>query len=150
LPLIERAVPDVRIIVAGRYPTEKIRRLGKRKNVLVEENVPDIIPYYQKSKVSIVPLRAGGGSRLKILESMALGRPVVSTAIGAKGLRVINQENIIIADSPLNFAQGVIRLLQDKDLRDTISRSAREMVESNYDWSVISRKLMTLYGKSKA
>lgn len=147
LPLIERRIPDVKLIVLGRYPSRKISKLGERENIVVTGQVSNIIPFYQKAKISIVPLRSGGGTRLKILESMALGRPVVSTTIGAEGLAVTDHENIIIADTPLQFAEGVIRLLLDKEMRRYLSCNARTMVEERYDWQDISQKLITLYKK---
>ena len=145
LPLIERQIPNVKLLVVGKHPTSEILKLGKRMNVYVTGYVRDIIPYYNKVSVSIIPLRAGGGTRLKILESMALGRPVVTTRVGAEGLYVVDQKNIIIADAPSKFAEGVIRLLQDKNFSKEISRNARQAVVSNYDWPTISQKLVALY-----
>jgi len=145
LPLIERRISNIKLLVVGNHPTSEIIKLGKRKNVLVTGYVSDVIPYYNKVCITIIPLRAGGGTRLKIIESMALGRPVVSTRVGAEGLNVVDQKNIIIADTPSKFSEGVIRLLQDKNLREEISRNARQVVESNYDWQTINQKLVALY-----
>jgi glycosyltransferase involved in cell wall biosynthesis len=145
MPLIQLKVSDLKLIIVGQHPTLEIRKLAERENVVVTGHVPDVVPYYQRSKVTIVPLRGGGGTRLKILESMALGRAVVSTSIGCEGLNVIDKENIMIADTPTEFAERVIRLLTDKGLRDRIARNARRLVEAHYDWAVISRKLMKVY-----
>lgn len=145
LPLVQREVPDAKLIAVGRDPTLEIRELAARGNVVVTGHVPNVIPYYDQSRVSIVPLRAGGGTRLKILESMALGRPVVSTSLGCEGLSVADWENIMIADTPSEFAERVVRLLTDRELRDRIASNARHLVETHYDWSAISRKLIAVY-----
>ncbi len=147
LPLIERQIPNIKLLIVGNHPTPAILKLGNRKNVFVTGYVRDIMPYYKKACASIVPLRAGGGVRLKILESMALGRPVVSTGIGAEGLYVVDQKDIIIADTPSKFTEGVIRLLRDKDFREKLACNAREVVKSNYDWLNISQDLLALYSK---
>lgn len=145
MPLIRRQIPDVKLIVAGHEPPPEIRRLAEQGNVIVTGYAPDLIPLYERSDVTVVPLRVGGGTRLKILESMALGRAVVSTSLGCEGLSVTDGENMMIADRPSEFAQCVIRLLRDKELKDKIVRNARHLVQTYYDWKIISGKLMALY-----
>ncbi len=145
LPLIRQQAPDVELVIVGRDPPPQIRALAERDGVTVTGRVPDTVPYYQRSQVSIIPLRGGGGTRLKILESMALGRPVVTTSPGCEGLDVADQENILIADTPATFAERVIQLLTDKNLRDRIVGNARRLVETQYDWSVIGDKLVSVY-----
>jgi polysaccharide biosynthesis protein PslH len=145
MPLIRRRVPDVELIVVGAHPRPQIRKLAMHSDVTVTGKVPDVVPYYERSRVSIVPLRAGGGTRLKILESMALGRPVVSTSIGCEGLDVVNQVDLLIADAPAAFAEGVVRLLLDRELRARIARHGRQVVERRYDWSAVSNRLATIY-----
>jgi len=144
-PLIQHQLPDVKLFVVGHHPKPEICQLAANKNIIVTDYVPDVIPYYQQSLLSIVPLRAGGGTRLKILESMALGRPVVSTSLGCEGLEVVDGEQIMIADTPAKFASKTIQLLTDKQLREKISANARQLVEMHYDWSAIAQKLMELY-----
>lgn len=145
MPIIQCGIPDIRLVVVGHEPVPEIRKLVERGNVIVTGYVEDVVPYYQQSKVTIVPLRGGGGTRLKILESMALGRPVVSTSIGCEGLNVADRENIMIADTPMDFVQCVIQLLTDKKLRERIAHNARCLVETHYDWSKISQRLMEVY-----
>src|SRR3990170_100478 len=94
----------------------------------VTGSVKDVVPYYHRSTVSVVPLRAGGGMRLKILETMALGRPVVSTTIGYEGLDVMDGEHLLIADSLKEFAEKTVRLLTDSALYKHITRNARQLV----------------------
>jgi glycosyltransferase involved in cell wall biosynthesis len=107
--------------------------------------VDEVIPYYRQSAVCVIPLRAGGGTRLKILEAMALGRPVVSTTIGCEGLNVIDGEHLLIADSPKQFAEKSVRLLRDRQLYQYISANGRQLVEAHYGWDKIAERLMDVY-----
>jgi glycosyltransferase involved in cell wall biosynthesis len=145
LPLVRREVPNVRLVVVGHSPTLQVRSLAARDDVVVTGSVPDVIPHYRQARVAVVPLRGGGGTRLKILEAMALGRPVVSTSLGCEGLAVIDQEHILIADTPAEFASRVVQLLADADLRRVMTVKARSLVEAQYDWPIISQKLLALY-----
>ncbi|MGH7807549.1 MAG: glycosyltransferase family 4 protein [Thermodesulfobacteriota bacterium] len=145
MPLIQDRIPSLKLFIVGHEPAPEIRRLAERENVVVTGYVDDVTTYYRQSQVTVVPLRGGGGTRLKILESMALGRPVVSTTLGCEGLNVTDKEDIMIADTPSEFAERVIQLLKDKELRDRIARNARLLVETHYDWKLIGGRLMTLY-----
>jgi len=91
--------------------------------------------------VYIVPLRIGGGTRLKIFEAMAMRKAVVSTAVGAEGLPVTGGEHLLLADEPRGFARGVVRLLRDLDKRRAVEHAARQLVVSKYDWSVVAADL---------
>jgi glycosyltransferase involved in cell wall biosynthesis len=98
--------------------------------------VDDVRPYLARAAVMVVPLLVGGGTRLKILEAMAAGRPVVSTSLGAEGLAV-GPEQIVVRDEPDAFATAVVALLADADARERMSRAAHEFVANTYDWSTI-------------
>jgi glycosyltransferase involved in cell wall biosynthesis len=113
--------------------------------VRVTGRVEDVVPYYQQSAVCVVPLRAGGGTRLKILEAMALGRPVVSTTIGCEGLDVVDGEHLFIADTPEQFAQKTVRLLQERHVAQYMCANARQLVEARYGWDNIAKRLMDVY-----
>lgn len=141
LPTIREQVPDVRLIIAGHAPPQQVEALAFEKGVTVTGYVPDIRPWYAKSSVTVVPLRAGGGTRLKILESMALGRPVVSTSMGCEGLEVQHGVHLLVADNPLQFASCVTRLLLEPALRDKIAGAARLLMEQRYDWPEIGGRL---------
>jgi sugar transferase (PEP-CTERM/EpsH1 system associated) len=145
MPLIQSRIPSLKLFIVGHEPAPEIRKLAERENVVVTGYVDDVTTYYRLSQVTIVPLRGGGGTRLKILESMALGRPVVSTTLGCEGLDVTHKENIMIADTPSEFAECVVQLLTDKELKDRMVYNARHLVETYYDWKTISRRLMILY-----
>jgi len=145
LPLIRRAIPEVRLTVVGHAPPMEVQTLASSGEVSVTGFVNDPIPYYAGASVCVVPLRAGGGTRLKILEAMALGRPVVTTSIGCEGLDVTDGEHLLIGDTAADFAQQVVRLLSEQELRNRIVVAARSLVEKRYDWTIIADKLARAY-----
>lgn len=149
LPHIRKAVPDTEMWIVGPNPPPEVIDLGK-DHVHVTGRVDDVVPYYNQSTVCVVPLRAGGGTRLKILEAMALGRPVVSTSLGCEGLDVVDGEHLLIADNSAEFAEQTIRLLTDTTLVQRITRNARELVMARYDWDVIAERLMKIYAEIAA
>ena len=125
LPLIRRRLPDCTLAIAGRSPGPAVQALAAADHkIRVTGTVPDIRPYLWGSKVSIVPLRIGGGTRLKIYEAMAAGKPVVSTRVGAEGLAVEDQADIFLADDAQRFANDCISLLEDHALRQRVSTAA--------------------------
>ena len=144
LPHLRNEIDDIQVWIVGISPPPEVIKLNG-DGVHVTGRVDDVVPYYEKSAISIVPLRAGGGTRLKILESMALGRPVVSTTIGCEGLDVIDGHHLLIGDSPEQFARNVTRLLKDSILYRQISENARKLVVKTYDWNVIVGKLLDVY-----
>jgi sugar transferase (PEP-CTERM/EpsH1 system associated) len=146
LPRIRNVVGEVELWIVGKDPLPEVARLGSN-GVHVTGQVDSVMPYYERSTVCVVPLRAGGGTRLKILEAMALGRPVVSTTIGCEGLDVVDGEHLLIADSPERFAEKTVRLLKDRMLYRHIATNARQLVVARYDWDVIARQLMQVYAE---
>lgn len=144
LPILRKRVGAVRVFIVGSEPPLKVRSL-EGDGVCVTGRVPEVRPYYQQSTVSVVPLRAGGGTRLKILEAMALGRPVVSTSLGCEGLKVEDGEHLLIADDPGSFASQIERLLTDPSLYNRIVTRARSLVESQYDWDIIAAQMLKIY-----
>ena len=128
--------PGVQLTVTGRLDGVPVDRLPNRDGVVFTGYVDDVRPVVARSWVSIVPLLTGGGTRLKILESLALGTPVVSTSKGAEGLDLVPGRDILIADEPADFADAVLRVLRDANLRETLSRNGRRAV-TRYDWQVI-------------
>jgi polysaccharide biosynthesis protein PslH len=141
LPLIRRRRPDCSLAVVGRSPTAQVRGLAQTDlHIHVTGTVDDVRPYLWESAVSIVPLRIGGGTRLKIYEAMAAKIPVVSTSIGAEGLDIHDGENIAIADSPPDFAQACLALLDDAEARRRMAATASEIIAACYSWEVVARK----------
>lgn len=143
LPIIRRSFP-VDLWIVGVNPSPELRQL-EGPGIHITGGVNDLRPYYERSAVCIVPLRAGGGTRLKILEAMALGRPVVSTSIGSEGLGATDGKQLLTADTPESFAAKTIALLTDSQLRDRIIGEARKFVVNHYDWDLICANLVHLY-----
>ena len=147
LPRIQENVPDVQFSIVGGNPSARVQRLAEREGVVVTGRVPEIKPYFAEATVFVVPLRIGSGTRLKILEALAMGKAIVSTAVGAEGLDLKDGEEIFIADAPTTFADAVTRLLTDASLRRRIGENGRARVERDYDWRSIGEKLHQLYTK---
>jgi polysaccharide biosynthesis protein PslH len=141
LPLVRAEENSVTLTIVGRAPTAAVASLGERAGVRVTGRVDDVRPYIRDAAVYIVPLRIGGGTRLKIFEAMAMGRAVVSTAIGAEGLPVADGEQIVIVDRPDAFAREIVRLLRDVDRRRLLETAARAFVVERYDWSAVAGEL---------
>ena len=145
LPSIQDKVPDVKFSIVGGNPSARVQKLAEREGVVVTGRVPEIKPYFAEATVFVVPLRIGSGTRLKILEALAMGKAIVSTTVGAEGLDLKDGEEIFIADEPAIFAGAVTRLLTDASLRRRIGENGRARVEQDYDWRSIGEKLHTLY-----
>jgi sugar transferase (PEP-CTERM/EpsH1 system associated) len=138
-PLIKSEVPGARLYIVGRNPLDEVRRLADRdSSITVTGTVPDTRPYIARAACAVVPLRIGGGTRIKIYEMMSAGKAVVSTTIGAEGLDYVDGENIIIADGADEFARSVIGILGDRERREAIGRSARSFVVENCSWESVS------------
>jgi polysaccharide biosynthesis protein PslH len=144
LPKVRRIDEQAVFYAVGRSPSQKVKALA-RDDVVVTGEVDNLVPYYEKSAICVVPLRVGGGTRLKILEAMALGVPVVSTTVGCEGLDVQDGVSIAIRDDPNDFADAVISLLEDKSLRDKLVCNARRLVVDHYDWGYLAKKLEDTY-----
>jgi glycosyltransferase involved in cell wall biosynthesis len=142
LPRISEVIPDVSLAIVGRYPSRRLKNLcDSNPAILVTGRVEDVRPYLATSSVFIVPLRIGGGTRIKIFEAMASGLPVVSTSVGAEGLPLQHQRHLLLADSPDDFARSVVMLLKDRALARQITDTAHSLVTHNYDWRVITRQV---------
>jgi glycosyltransferase involved in cell wall biosynthesis len=145
LPIIARKRPDCRVAIVGRKPTAEVRRLAESNpNITVTGTVDDVRPWLWKSHASIVPLRIGGGTRLKIYEAMAARVPVVSTAIGAEGLDVRDGSDIRIADQPEAFADACLELLASTEARARMAEAAWTLVSERFSWDVVTRRFEEL------
>jgi glycosyltransferase involved in cell wall biosynthesis len=140
LPLIRAEEPRTRLSIVGRTPTAAVRALAN-EYIEVTGTVSDVRPFVRKAAVYVVPLRIGGGTRLKIFEAMAMGQAVVSTRVGAEGLPVVDDEHVLIADEPRAFANAVLSLLRDGARRRALGAAARALVVDHYDWSVAASVL---------
>jgi glycosyltransferase involved in cell wall biosynthesis len=141
LPRIRAQEPHVSLSIVGRAPTPAVARLAQEAGVSVTGRVDDVRPYMAESAVYVVPLRIGGGTRLKIFEAMAMGKAVVSTTVGAEGLPVHDGEHLLLADDSESFASAVVRLLRDDDRRRSLEAAARTLVVEHYDWAAVAGDL---------
>lgn len=140
-PLIRSQRPDVKFLFAGSSARAAAERLGPLPDGVEFNSDPqDIRPSFRRALVYVVPLLAGGGTRLKILEAMAMNLPVVSTRIGADGVAYEHDRHLLLADSPADFAAAAIRLLDSTELRDRLRRNGRELVSAGFEWDAIRAK----------
>jgi len=141
LPRVAVIFPSVRFYIVGKNPPESVRKLASDR-VVVTGFVEDMLPFWRKAAALVVPLSIGGGTRIKILEAMALGRPVISTSKGCEGLEVIHEKHLLIADDPERFAEHVIRVLKNPEEYFEMSRAARKLVEEKYSFAAIGNLLL--------
>jgi sugar transferase (PEP-CTERM/EpsH1 system associated) len=145
-PLIRQQRPDVCFDIVGARPPQEIVALDSDgTGIHVTGYVADPTPYLQRAALMVVPLRAGGGMRVKILNAMAQGLPIVSTKLGAEGIGVTNGENILMADTPADFAAAVLRLLEDPVQAGHLGAAGRRLIEQTYDYRVACRPLEEIY-----
>lgn len=140
-PLVQAQVPEVQLTITGDHANLP---LPAARNVILTGVVESIHPLLAQSWISLAPLHSGGGTRLKILEAMATGTPVVATTKGAEGLGLQHEQHLLIADRPADYAAAVVRLLRDADLRHRLTSNARQAVAQAYDWSVIMPRFLHL------
>ena len=139
-PHLIKLVPNAQVVIVGHDPPAEILAWQRLPGVEITGSVADVRPYLAKSTAVVVPLRLGGGTRLKILESMAAGRPVVSTSVGAEGLGVCHGEHLLLADDPVQFARQAAELLRDGDLRRRLIAAARPFVVARYSWQALGEQ----------
>jgi glycosyltransferase involved in cell wall biosynthesis len=139
-PLVLAREPNTRLCIAGRDPVQKIYNLSKDLPIEIIANPVDMSEVARECIMSIVPLRIGGGTRIKILHSMAMGLPVISTTLGCEGLKVINDVHLLIRDLPTEFAEAIVRVQQDVQLSQNLQIAGRHLVETEYDWDRILRE----------
>ncbi|MBL7073968.1 glycosyltransferase [candidate division KSB1 bacterium] len=140
-PLIKIKVPDAVFYAVGQGPPSEILGLAQEGSVVVTGYVPDVKPYFDRAKVSVVPVRLGGGFRGKALEAMACGVPLVSTSLGAEGIGGRDREHLLIADQPEGFAEGVVQVLTDDGMNRKLSVNGRKLIEEKFSWQKGVEKL---------
>jgi sugar transferase (PEP-CTERM/EpsH1 system associated) len=140
-PLVKARWPGVILRITGKTDGVPVDRLPLDERVVLTGYLDDVRPTVAQSWACVVPLRIGGGTRLKILEAMALGTPVVSTSKGAEGLEVTPGEDILIADQPAEFADAIVRLLDEQALRAKLAANGQRLVSEQYGWECIAKKL---------
>jgi polysaccharide biosynthesis protein PslH len=144
---LRRLIPNLQLLVVGKGPAPEVLEYARRPGVTVTGGVPDVRPYYRRAWLQIVPLRIGGGTRLKIVESMAMGTPVISTTIGAQGLDLCHKDDILLADRPEDFVHETARSLKDGSLRQSLEQRGIETVLTRFSWPTLGRELLSVYEK---
>ncbi len=144
-PRVTERVPEARLSIAGSGAPDWLRREATGQNIAFLGTVDDAQAFLTRMSVVIAPLFAGGGMRIKVLEAMALAKPIVATAIGAGGIDVQNDRDILIADDVMSFVAGVARLLREPETAARIGNAARDTVINRYDNDTLARGLLRFY-----
>jgi sugar transferase (PEP-CTERM/EpsH1 system associated) len=145
-PKVKELKPDATFCIAGKAPPAEVQHLAKAdKQIVVTGAVDDMRDYYAKAAVVVVPLRVGGGTRLKILEGMAMGKAIISTTVGAEGIDHTEGKNILLRDEPDDFASAIAGVMDDFALRTSLGREGRVLVEQKYDWQAVGNTLCNVF-----
>ena len=144
-PAIHEQFPHWTLTLVGSDPLPQVRALAERPGVEVTGTVPDVKPYYSEAVLAIVPLLTGGGTRLKILEALAAGVPVVSTTVGAEGLEVTHGEEVLIADNEADWLAACCSLADQGELWHKLVAAGHRLVETSYDWNILGKSMVTTY-----
>ncbi len=145
-PRIISVIPDAKIYIVGKNPPASITKRAN-KNIIITGFVEDVRPYIHKASVYVVPLRMGGGTRLKIVEALSMKKPIVTTSIGCEGINVENRKSVLIADEPQKFADAVIELCRDRELANQLTHAGYDLVQQKYGWDSVGYKLDEAYKK---
>jgi glycosyltransferase involved in cell wall biosynthesis len=144
-PLLRAAIPDATLTVVGRSPLPWLTALASREPALtVTGRVDDVRPYLERASAFIVPIRVGGGTRLKIYEAMGMECPMVSTTIGAEGLPLVNEREILLADTPEELSAGLVRLLTDVPFARGLAERAARRVREEFGWDRVATRFTAI------
>lgn len=147
-PLVRKIIPDVKIYVLCGKPPQWLKKIAYNdSSIILPGFVSDVRKYLNEAKICIAPIKSGSGTKLKILEYMAMGKPVVATSKGAEGLKVESGKNILMADNPHDFANKVVWLIENSKEAIKIGKRARKLVKEKYDWKNIIKKMKFVYHK---
>ena len=145
-PLVRQRVPDVTLTIIGNHPPQDFLDLAARDPMIkVTGYVPELAPYLEESALMVVPVRAGGGMRVRILEAFAYAMPVVTTTIGLEGIQAEPEHEVLLADTPKDFADRVSGLLENMGMQETLSINGRHLAETKYDWQVVLSAMKPVY-----
>jgi glycosyltransferase involved in cell wall biosynthesis len=143
-PQVNKRMPELELHLAGRYMPNWLLKLSE-PNITVDGEVPDVWEFMQKFSIMVVPLFSGSGIRIKIVEAMAAGKAIITTAIGAEGINYENGQHLIIAKDAKSFTDAIIKLCNDKNLRDTLGKNARMLIAKEHDNNMLMKKLTDFY-----
>jgi glycosyltransferase involved in cell wall biosynthesis len=144
-PLVKEKFKDIEFWVLGEGVPSDFKRHSEKKDIVFTGYVDDVRTYLNESLIFVAPLRMGSGTRFKILTAMAMGLPVVSTTVGCEGLEVRDRENICIADNPVDFANAIIKLIEDNDFRENIIKNGKEFVEKRYSREIVMDQIKRIF-----
>ncbi len=145
-PRLTQEMPDLKLTIVGASPPQQVLDLAARDpRLTVTGFVDDVRPYMEKAQVYLCPMRDGGGTRLKILDALSMGVPIVSTTMAVEGIHVQPERDVLTADTPDQFVRQIRRLVQDADLRQSIATNGRTFVEQNFSWSVVGRRMQEIF-----
>ena len=145
MPRIKSQIPEATLTVVGRNPYPSLVELAKNDNsIIVTGRVDDVRPYMERAAAYVVPLRVGGGTRLKIFEAMAMEKPIISTTIGAEGLPVTDGRELLLADTPESFAAAVVKVLQDRDIANALAKRAAALVRGEFGWQKVAERFANI------
>jgi glycosyltransferase involved in cell wall biosynthesis len=142
-PLITRQIPEATLTILGKNPPQDFLKIAEDNpgKISVTGFVPDLTPYMQQASLMVVPVRAGSGMRVRILEALAQAMPIVTTTVGLEGIDAQPGEDVLVSDTPEDFGAAVIQLMRDADLQAKLAQNGRRLAEDSYDWRVVLRKL---------
>ena len=146
-PLVQRSLPNVKLTVVGKNPPKDFLRFSEESNghIVITGYVPELDPYFAASTIMVIPVRAGGGMRVRILEAFARAMPVVTTTVGLEGIEAEPGLDVMVADTPDEFSRSVIDLLSNKNLQTQLATNGRRLAEGKYDWQVVLSHLENVY-----
>lgn len=147
LPKVRKSFPAIKTYCVGKNPTAEIAKIMTQNDVMLTGFVEDMRLWYMNSTIFIAPIRIGGGTRLKIVEAMAMGKPVISTSIGAQGLKFISGKDLFLSDDADEFSENIIMLLNDPELREIIAKQGRQSVLERYTWEKLGKSLSDYFVK---
>lgn len=145
-PLLIKEIPDLKLTVVGAQPTEILVDLAKKDNrITVTGFVDDVRPYLESAEIYLCPMRDGGGTRLKILDALSMGKTIISTRKGCEGIDVTPGKNVLIADTPAQFLSQIRKVIENPELGKMLSIEGRKLVTEKYSWEIIGKKLSNIY-----
>ena len=145
LARVREVIPDASLTIIGSDPPGKVSALHAPPMITVTGFLDDVRPLIRGAACVVVPLMVGGGSRLKILDALSMSKPVVSTSIGCEGLMVTHGKDILVCDTEAEFAQGVIKVLQDRQLALSLGMNGRRLVQEQYGWEMLGKRMESVY-----
>lgn len=146
LPRVRSSVAAAQLVLVGReHERPQVRPLGELPGVQLAGAVADVKPFLRSSRVTVIPLRTGSGTRLKVLEAMAAGVPVVSTSLGVAGLGLTAGREALLGETPAELAEAARRVIVDNALAESLARAGRDLVERCYDWPIVATPLLDLH-----